>query len=227
MNSTLAWAHATLIPKKKDEVFVSGNPLATFAHKDDFAVCELVKASLSEGPWIAGGAALSWYNRLPTLENDIDVFCKDADQANHVVRLLNTESNATMICQTANAKTFELYEYNTNKNARRKLNGRKKVQVITCKYFDSAQEVIDDFDITVCQIVTNGLRYITGKDTIRHIKNKELAFTKFTPNSMRRYVKYSAYGYTPSAETLAELVKFYSDNPTKYTTMDDQYDHIV
>jgi hypothetical protein len=229
MSKPWAWAQATLMSKEKSDVASPIQFQATFAHSDDLPICNLVKASLSDGPWIAGGGPLTWYNQQPTLENDIDIFCKDTDQANDIVKTLNTKSGSSMLCQTANAVTFEVYSVAADfgRTTRHTFKGRKKVQVITCKYFNSAQEVIDDFDITVCKIVTDGYKYITGENTIKHIKNKELAFTKFTPNSMKRYVKYSAYGYTPSAETFAELVKFYSNNPTKYTILDDQYDHLV
>ena len=54
-------------------------------HRADNEPVNLIWPDIDHGPWIAGGAALRWYQGLPVGENDIDVFCADTKQAADVI----------------------------------------------------------------------------------------------------------------------------------------------
>ena len=49
-------------------------------HRDDSEPLSIIWPDLKQGPWIAGGACLRWYQCQPVGENDIDIFCSSAEQ---------------------------------------------------------------------------------------------------------------------------------------------------
>jgi hypothetical protein len=80
------------------------------------------------------------------------------------------------------------------------------IQVITRRYFGSLQEVIDNFDITVCEIGTAGNEWIMGTSTARDIRERNLRFKMpLQPDALKRLTKYWAYGYRPVDGTLAAI----------------------
>ena len=81
-----------------------------------------------------------------------------------------------------------------------------KLQLIKKNFYPDAQSVIDDFDITVCQIAWDGSNLVVGKDFITDLKNKKLRFYKISPQSHKRLVKYMSYGYEPDNQTFKELM---------------------
>ena len=73
-----------------------------------------------------------------------------------------------------------------------------KVQLIQRQFYETPQAIIDDFDITVCQIVTDGKQVWTGERFARDVAERRLRFHKLSPGSAKRLVKYWVYGYQPS-----------------------------
>lgn len=168
-------------------------------HPDDQLPVNLVEPDLDNGPWIAGGACLRWFQNKPVGEHsDIDVFCKDALQVEKILQNINNSGlsvyngSVYLLMTTKNAVTFEI-----------KANNQKwKLQIITCKYFDTIQDVINHFDITVCQVATTGNEWILGDMTARDINTRSLRFNRITNQSPKRLIKYWSYGFTPVEGTL-------------------------
>jgi hypothetical protein len=173
--------------------------------EDRFPV-NIVKPNLKHGPWIAGGAPLLWFQNITVKSGDIDVFCKNEAQANKLIDFINsldlTEYNgyASKIIQTKNATTFQVYCDSPG------FKGDWRIQIITCRYFNTCQEVIDNFDITVCQVATCGNEWILGDQTAYDIANRNLRFRQLTKDAPKRLVKYWTYGYTPVENTLEQII---------------------
>lgn len=169
-------------------------------HKNDWIPVSVINPDMVNGPWIAGGAALAWFKNEPVGSNkDIDVFCRDADQARKVIAHIKSifvdgHYDASDIFVTDNATTV---------SARK--DGDWKIQVITCNYFNSIEDVIASFDLTVCQVGTDGHNWILGKDTAKDIRQKNLRFNIITPQTIKRLVKYWTYGYIPVEGTIEKI----------------------
>lgn len=169
-------------------------------HPNDTEPVSIIDPDMDSGPWIAGGAALRWYQNLSVGENDIDVFCSNARQANKIISDIKRFNRYHIKHQSENAVTIDYHR-------RDKWEDKWTIQVITRKYFDSLQSVIDSFDITVCEIGTAGQQWMMNKETARDIRSKTLRLKKpYNPDSVKRLTKYWIYGYRPAEGTLDDLV---------------------
>lgn len=185
-------------------------------HKDDSEPVTLIWPDIKEGPWIAGGACLRWYQNQPVGENDIDVFCSSAEQAQCIIDLIKSYGRHSTKWESENAVTLSYYNKNNSKSW--------TIQIIKRRYFTSLKDVIDNFDITVCQIGTGGNDWQLGQNTARDIKQRNLRMIlPLQPDSVKRMVKYWTYGYTP-VDGLLEAVKL---NPVgkKNFHGDNEYDN--
>ena len=170
---------------------------------NDQEIVDIISLDFANGPWIAGGAALKWYQGIAVGLSDIDVFCSNKEQAQRTAdRLLNNSTvKSTPKVQTDNAITIDVFSTEPGRE-----NKFWKVQVIFCRYFESLQQVIDYFDITVCQVGTGGNEWILGKTTARDIREKNLRFTEpLRESSVKRLIKYSIYGYRPVPGTIEAI----------------------
>ena len=58
-------------------------------HYEDQLLVNIISPDLKDGPWIAGGACLRWFQNQPVGEHsDIDVFCKNEKQAQKLIKKL-------------------------------------------------------------------------------------------------------------------------------------------
>ncbi len=184
-------------------------------HKDDSDPLTMIWPDLKQGPWIAGGAALRWYQGQAVGENDIDVFCSSAEQAQKIIDNIKSYGRHTTKWESENAVTLSYYS---------SLGGKEwTIQIIKRRYFMSLKDVIDNFDITVCQVGTSGNDWLLGKNTSRDIREKNLRMTvPLQPDALKRLTKYWTYGYRP-VEGLLELIQ---NNPLakKEFHGDNEYD---
>jgi len=159
-------------------------------HNDDNEPMTLIAPSIKEGPWIAGGAALRWYQNQPVAESDIDIFCASEEQANRLIEHIKSYGRYTTKYESDNATTLSYYSKEHNKEW--------TLQVIKRRYFRSLKEVIDNFDISVCQIGTGGNEWLLGNDTARDIRERNLRMCiPLQPDAAKRLAKYWTYGYRP------------------------------
>jgi hypothetical protein len=169
-------------------------------HKADSEPVTLIWPDLNNGPWIAGGACLRWYQGLPVGENDIDVFCANAKQAADVIERIKSYGTYTVRFESENAVTLE----HRNKDYK----GQWTIQIITRRYFSSLKEVISNFDITVCEVGTAGNEWQLGPFTARDIRERNLRFKlPLQPDALKRLVKYWTYGYRPVPGTIEAVQK--------------------
>lgn len=167
-------------------------------HKVDSEPATIIWPDEQNGPWIAGGACLRWYQNLPVGESDIDVFCRDAIQAQYVIDQIKSYGRFQVKFESENAVTLQHHSKSYESDW--------TIQVITRRYFKSLQEVIDSFDITVCEIGTGGNTWLLGSVTARDIRERNLRFKlPLQPDAPKRLTKYWAYGYRPVEGTLEQI----------------------
>ena len=147
-----------------------------------------------KGPWIAGGACLRWYQGEPVGGSDIDIFCANAMQAEQTLSRIKSWGRFTTKFKSDNAITlgYQPKEYTVYSPMSWNL------QVIIKRYYSSLQEVIDNFDITACQIGFDGENWLLNPYTARDIREKNLRMTlPLHPDATKRLTKYWTYGYRP------------------------------
>jgi hypothetical protein len=165
---------------------------------------------------IAGGSCIRWYQGLPVKNHDIDLwFNSVTDRTAFIENLISNPSvQIEDEHETANAITYKI-KFNKNKIYR--------IQTIKTLYKD-IYSLIDNFDITVCKIATDGNTWFLGENTVKHIKNKKLVIDKPTEITPKRFMKYWAYGFEPDVETI-ELVKNIQNGQWDYSNagLEDDY----
>lgn len=185
-------------------------------HNDDQEPITLIWPDLEHGPWIAGGACLRWYQGQPVSENDIDIFCRSPKQALELVEKLKSYGRYSTKHESENATTLSYHNKAGTKYW--------TLQIIKRRYFNNIQEVIDNFDISVCQIGTGGQEWIMGPHTAKDIREKNLRMNKpLHPDASKRLVKYWTYGYRPVDGLLDDV----RNNPeaTKVFQSDGDYEN--
>jgi hypothetical protein len=170
---------------------------------------KLIQPTLKYGPWIAGGSILRWFNN-EFVDTDIDVFVNSKDQAMGLINVLKS-SMYSMTFSTDNALTFS--------------NGMSpKIQVIVKRYYDKAYDVIDDFDISVCQFLLGDNIIVCTKDAIDHNEKKQLHMTSLQNHktAFSRLLKYQFRGYNPDKET-TELLDAHREDINFSILSDNEY----
>ena len=178
--------------------------------KADFdKILDIIKPSLENGPWIAGGFAMRLYAGMCVKDHDVDVFVRDEEQYSRLVNafseintspesatldfdgsLISYESKLRKAYETVNATTFH-YVFQC------------PVQIVKPKpNVTTLEDVLDTFDINCCKIATDGKEFVATESTYSDIDNRILNFSRVKENSLWRFTKYVAYGFTPSKETI-------------------------
>lgn len=168
-------------------------------HPQSNVYLKLINPNLENGPWIAGGAALRWFNNK-MVDTDVDVFVKTPEQVQKLQDILEKDNKYTLHYSTENALTYS--------------NGLSpKIQIIVKQFYDLPVEVIDSFDITVCKFLIGSDLLFCSVDAITHNNAHQLHVTNINnPKAIfNRLLKYQFYGYTPDKETI-ELFEQNQDN---------------
>ena len=170
-------------------------------HHYDNEPVAIVEPNLEHGPWIAGGACLRWYQGQPVGDSDIDVFCANAKQAADLISRIKSYGRYTVKYESENAVTL---------NYRSEESGSSDtwiIQVITKRYYTSVKEIVDNFDVSVCQLGTAGFDWEIGEHTARDIREKNLRMNiPLHPDAVKRLSKYWTYGYRPVPGLLDAIV---------------------
>jgi hypothetical protein len=167
--------------------------------RSDLEPINIIKPG-ENGPWIAGGACLRWYQGLPVRESDIDVFCSSKEQAQYIIDEVRSWGRYSNKFTSDNATTLDYYSKDNTSSS-------WTIQVITKRYYSSMQEIINNFDLSVCQVATDGNHWELGKHTAKDIRERNLRMEMpLMPDALKRLVKYWTYGYRPD-DGLIEAVQ--------------------
>lgn len=159
--------------------------------------------NMANGPWLAGGAV----RRLLDNSNkagDFDLFFKDnlslENAKTHLV------SKFPILSENQFNITFEIPISSNNVI---------KVQLVKF-YFETANDVLDWFDFTICQCLTDNREVLLGDFTLFDIGAKRLMVNNIhhATSSIRRLVKYSNQGYKFCDGTISEILNRVADNPS-------------
>ena len=186
-------------------------------HPDDQSIVDYLHQLVyyEDHCWIGGGTALNWYLGQPC-DSDIDLFFRGQRVFHALSSKLNSlydENGKDWISKpnqlwsvTERHTTGNAVTYNLVRQISRADTGRSyKVQLIKRAFYDTPEAVIDDFDLTVCQIATDGKQLWTGEHFARDVADRRLRFHKLGPNSANRLVKYWIYGYQPTDTEIARV----------------------
>jgi hypothetical protein len=208
----MGWVHDDNFIK----MFNTNNPKLPVVHDDDRSIVDIIEPDMEVGPWIAGGAVLNWFNNESIGSSDIDVFFNSQLQFDQAFgRLMAAKSN--MVYNSDNAVTLHIHTSNGQ---------MKRIQLIRKNWFQTAKEVIDRFDITVCQLATDGNQILLGEYTAEHIKQKRLEFTDKPVHAdiVKRLVKYVTYGYTPNPALMQSILDNESNFNWSFNGTEADYD---
>jgi hypothetical protein len=170
---------------------------------DTTALKLLPPLNFETGPWVAGGAPMRWLQGQPVGESDIDVFSASAEQAADVIAHLKPLSKSHNFMTTTNAITIKIDS----------VKWKGVIQVITRRFFDNPDMLLSEFDISACAIATDGNTfYVNDPNTITDIKNKLIRFRRYTPTSIKRFLKYQSYGFSPLPHQIQEIISSVPDN---------------
>ena len=161
---------------------------------------------------IAGGCALTWYQNQPVGLKDIDLWFPNEQKLTQMSAWLLGHSFCRKAYDTKDAETWEI------RNSLKK--GPYRVQLIKNRFYTSPADVVDAFDITVCQIATDGYNWWHGDQFCQDLKQRRLRFTKTHPGSVKRLLKYWTYGFQPSDLELQMIM----DNPETNWDFETQTD---
>jgi hypothetical protein len=191
-----------LFPQQSPIVLVAPTTSIVHPKDQDFIdwLFELAKESDEPGPWIAGGAPLRWYMSDPAT-TDIDMFFSSEWQWNKFKQNLvenmgsifdpNVQQKLTLSGpphQSKNAWTYEIVHNNIN----------YKLQLVKKDFFESAEAVINRFDISVCQIAIDGKDKVTVGDWFaRDVAARQFRLNEVTDSTVPRVIKYMCYGFEP------------------------------
>lgn len=170
----------------------------------DNVLVNAINPDMRFGPWIAGGAVIQWYQDRPVtiideigrpkntdMLRDVDVFVASDVQFQKVIDSLQTSFSTTRTFTSENADTFIC----------RSAYYTWKVQVIRHKH-KTVDDLLAAFDITCCQIATDGDSFKYIGTAAADITNKTIKLTdRRKAGTMNRVIKYISYGYTPAPET--------------------------
>lgn len=186
-------------------------------HPDDRTIFNKLKLEKFNAV-IAGGAALSWFQHQPVGNKDIDIWFKSKqdflNMSNHLTGLEFRKQFDSEYAETFRAASTGVIE-------------DYRIQLIKQPYTDSPNELIKNFDISVCQIATDNNSWWFGEHFLQDLKNKKLRLIKIKPNSLKRVLKYWSYGFQPDDDLLNNVI----NNPETIwdftTNTDEEYANAI
>lgn len=168
-------------------------------HRDDKILLDIIRPDMQRGPWIAGGAVLQWLKREPVGLSDIDIFTCSKEQAKKVYDKLlefgyserfKSDDAVTMVDASSNRQNLT-----------------QIVQVIHGHYFKTPRHIIEAFDFSVIQLVTDGDTLLCGPNTLSDIETKTIRAERYrSENIVKRMVKYMTYGYAPEPHLIDKVL---------------------
>jgi hypothetical protein len=145
---------------------------------------------LNEGTWLGGGALRRTVLGQP-LDSDFDIFFKGQGYLDIAANLIESHGDSR-----------DVRPHNTTF-----VTNGLKVQLIH-KVWESPEKVIDDFDYTNCQLITDGKDIWVGPWTLYDLGRKRLRVHKIgnVQASLRRLIKYTKQGFYACDGTLLTIL---------------------
>lgn len=141
--------------------------------------------------WMVGGSVRNLIEDKPFI--DIDLFFKSKEAQEDY---LNTIRGWQMV-----DKNDTLYEF--------KVDNEFKVQIVNLHMADTPEDLISQFDFTVCQFALDGNDIVTTPMALYDLSMKQLVINTLSNpiKTMRRAFKYKLYGYNCPDSTIIEIME--------------------
>lgn len=143
--------------------------------------------------YVAGGAALAWYQHKSAAYRDIDVWFTKLDNFHRMNEDFRLKDSPRF--ETENAVTYRMIDHNNV----------YKVQLIKL-HTGTTEEILNKFDFSICQVATDGSSWFLGEHFVQDLKDKRLRVLRHHPKIIRRLLKYWANGYKPDDSTLLDIM---------------------
>lgn len=100
------------------------------------------------------------------------------------------------------------------------------IQLIEKRFFADAEELINYFDFTICQFVTDGTTLLCGDFSLWDLGRKKLVVNKITypVSSMRRMIKYANQGFYVCNGSMVQFLQQVVEDPQILETAFDYVD---
>jgi hypothetical protein len=190
--------------------------------------------SMENGPWIAGGCARRLWYDLPWKTADVDVFFPDPnsfDRACTMLDALQTKIDVVLadgysikpmksqsVHVTENAKSYQVQIGRVHPNV-------VTVQAIRKRWCGSMEDVLDDFDLTVCRFISDGTIVAADATAIADCDAKILRRSPGTSNkiSANRVAKYCIYGFEPTRDVMLDILESHRNGTLIEESNNDDY----
>lgn len=156
------------------------------------------------GPWLAGGSVRRLIEYQAFNDWDFDIWFLDQVQYNEFLKNLTDNFETKVVCQTKNGLTIK---------AKLEDDVWITLQLIHRKFYTSPEFVINSFDMTCCQCLTDGVSLLTGQTTLNDINHGDIVInddstpmTTWNVGSLKRICKFIQEGYSITDE---EILRFY------------------
>jgi len=199
-------------------------------------VNDLAVYDIKQGPWIAGGSVRKLWQGLDWSGEDIDIFFNNRTQIeqfhNHIkYKFIKSKFDLLdeYIQPTNLKKDTDIDVYETSNAVSYTLNNPSefgeavKIQAIRRQFYDSAEDLLNDFDWTVCQFVSDGTTMWATPLAERDLAAKNIVLSPTTTRTVKtlRLMKYSAYGFNASDEMMIAALSGIESGNASQDTEDD------
>jgi hypothetical protein len=168
--------------------------------------------------YFAGGAIRRAFKGETIGASDIDLFFPSH---NDLIKVSNIMNQVHMGTTHPNCKQYH-FDYNNESPFTAKeieaasptnVTGERlitiPIQLVHSSFFDTREELIDNFDFTVCQMIYQKGNYFFSEKAMSDEANGILAFasTEYDHNRFKhnRLLKYCKYGYTPTLDVFERV----------------------
>jgi hypothetical protein len=170
----------------------------------------LPSTDFADGPWLAGGTLRRLREGQYFTGADFDIFFKSEDQRDDFrddLLLCSPE----IVFESENAVTYKL-PYGR---------GHVIIQLIHQRYYNMPSDVIANFDITACQLVTNGVGLVHSVMALENIDEKLLRINPIVlgresysaVHTFRRMIKMGKDGYRMGPFHVKEFLQYTNKHP--------------
>lgn len=144
---------------------------------------------------VAGGYMTYLHSKGKFNYNDIDIYFMNLKALDEVCKRLKTTGWARTEDSPTNCENWIRF-------------GSKMVQLISGFCYKDPFHVIDSFDLTCCQIASNGKKVFFHQNAIKDIDDGVINIHRLTnkDRTYQRVIKYGVKGFNPTPETTVKLV---------------------
>lgn len=172
--------------------------------------------------YIAGGAARRLWHGQQWQHHDVDLFFANKDAYDRInARLQNFCQSSIMptleifkpltraveLFETNNAATYDIRDPKFCPTIDGQVTGHK-IQLIKKQWYNTLEDVWQDFDFTVCQYAANKQYVMASDDALKDTAAARISMVKNTikPLKVARVIKYGIYGFSADKAIMQELV---------------------